>query len=146
MREIFSSNVRSHDVPRAFIHSDCSGVRWRGFAIKHAWVWFRSIILSLSSEHPDALIVFALGSHAFIRLYLNKTKQLLLADESNGAHQNRSLTKEIGTETGITNIRTIRYDYESRADYCASAAVCVAKELIRLHNENSIDERIVPSK
>ena len=75
-------------------------------------------------------------------MYLNDSSSLIIADGTNEYIHDRQVSKELKVVLNTDkNIRAIKYQHQLKRDHCASSAVLIGLEFLRVHQEgHNLDE------
>jgi hypothetical protein len=82
------------------------------------------------SWQADTILIFSRKLHAYVALFAATSETVYVADGSNDVFENTQLSAELGK---VGTVRTIWYEYETRKDYCGSAAAVIVHHLAQCH-------------
>lgn len=93
----------------------------------------------------DALYFLDYQFHCLVLLYYHEEKQALIADGGNLFRENNRIAEGVRKLLGIRLI-SIPYDQQTKVDYCATSAVLIAFEFLRMHRDKVRLARIDSAK
>lgn len=94
--------------------------------------------------HPkDFVYIIQFVSHAIVGLCLFESKICYLCDGSNQVLESKRVQADLSNMFKGFNLRFVRFDLQRNIDHCASSAVVISLEFMRLYGSNSEIPRIL---
>lgn len=93
----------------------------------------------------DKIYVIAHDRHCYVLLYLANKHRGFIADGRNNFIDDTSVQSELKSLLEIDLIG-VKYDYQFRADQCATSAVMIALEFMRAYKKGWIPVKLYPPK
>lgn len=107
--------------------------------LKYKGIFFPKVELTVESwtsfKDCDGLYFLDHDRHCYVLLHLYERNLVYIVDGGNTFITNPDVSREI---RGLINFRLkpLRYSQQTRVDYCASAGVLIALELVRAYRNN----------
>lgn len=93
-------------------------------------------------KHEDCIFLMRYDNHAFVGLYLTKTKSIYIADGTNKyldvEKKQLFIEKTLRENLGIVKFVGLRFDEQTRFDESGSSAVVIAGEFWRCYESNLV--------
>lgn len=96
-------------------------------------------------EGKDALYFLSHNFHCYVLLYVHNLQAAYIADGGNLFRTEQKVADEIRRIVKIRLI-SVAYDQQLKVDHCASSAILVGIELIRMHTKGLRHYRLVTNK
>lgn len=98
-----------------------------------------------SLEAKDCLYFLNYEFHCYVLLYVHKLKAAYIADGGNVFRTEQRIANEIERIVKIRLI-SIAYDQQLKVDHCASSAILIGIELLRMHAKGIRLQKLISSK
>jgi hypothetical protein len=100
------------------------------------------VIIFDTGLNQDGVYLIKHDFHCYVALYVNDSNTMIIADGTNDYIHDRQVAKELKNVLDTDKqIRAIKYQHQLKRDHCASSAVLIALEFLRIHLEgHNMDE------
>jgi len=103
--------------------------------------------LEQTNLNQDGIYIYLNMRHCFVILFRSKEKLALVADGANISLKDPQLEKTITEFLGDVEIKRLEFPYQSGVDHCATSAVSITLEFMRLYKDRAfLDEHGWPKK